>query len=179
MKNKKFTPIAMKCNESQFKEVESILIDNGLEIADIRGWHETAFLINDFRKNKITNVDIFDSTFANPRWIMYYEWDKDIFLKACGIEIEKKEINPLEQTPLKKFVNLSSKETAKKETEFTHMNMGGDWFEINSNQYKEQIKKIFYHGELKDNRGSLFVAELNDGKLVIFRGIKGDEFNDI
>lgn len=84
----KFKPIAMKCNEAQFKDIEPILKKNGGMIMDIGDFKNFEYLINYYcgEKNHITNVE--DSSKNGFSRTIFEEWNKDLFLKSCGIEEE-------------------------------------------------------------------------------------------
>lgn len=75
--------IAMKCNQDQWDSIEDKLVDYDL----ITNFDKSDYLINCYKKSSITNLTYeYASAWADE---VYYEWDEQLFLKACGIETEK------------------------------------------------------------------------------------------
>lgn len=82
----KFTPIAMKCNQEQFKAIKPILEEHGMEIVSITPFDKYPYLTNSLsnRQGLISNVSS-SHKYRYPRFC-HEQWNQDIFLKACGIE---------------------------------------------------------------------------------------------
>lgn len=78
-------PIAMKCSQEQFEEIRPILEKNGLVIIEVDPFEEYDYLVNNYSANlgEVTNLGR-DSRFDNRRAV-FEEWNKNIFLKYCGI----------------------------------------------------------------------------------------------
>jgi predicted RNase H-like HicB family nuclease len=91
----KFSPIAMKCNQEQFDDVKPLLESDGCRIFNITNFRQDCYLVNNFNdaQNEIGNVD--EDMIVDFNRKVYPEWNKKIFLNACGIEWEepKKEVN--------------------------------------------------------------------------------------
>lgn len=76
------------------------------------------------------------------------------------------------------FINADNIATARKErkeTVFNHVLTGNGWKETDATV--KEYKKIIYLGRCK-NDGDMFACYYHLGTIVIFRGTKGDEFND-
>ena len=95
-----FTPIAMKCNQEQFEDVKPLLERGGCVITSVDNFNYYDYLTNNYtgNKNDISNL--------NKKYIdivkrdIYHEWDKKIFLNACGIEWVEEPTNPLDELPI-------------------------------------------------------------------------------
>ena len=73
-----------------------------------------------------------------------------------------------------KFVSVEDTQKVKKETVFTHCyTSAAGWQTALSNP--EKYSKVLYLGN-DDDEGDMFAA-YEDGYIVIFKGLKGDEFN--
>lgn len=85
----KFTPIAMKCTQEQFEAVKPKLSNCFIRCIDDFVSHN--YLINNLSNcdKKVSNVSEKDKTSHNRT--IYEEWNEEIFLKACGIEVETME----------------------------------------------------------------------------------------
>ena len=84
----KFTPIAMKCNKEQWEDIKPLLVKNNILIRHITSFDHNIWLTNNYigLNLNISNVSICSASFF--KGIIYTEWDKNIFLNACGIETE-------------------------------------------------------------------------------------------
>ena len=72
--------IAMKCNQDQWDSIKDRLVDYNL----ITNFDKSDYLVNCYQYNKVTNLPyMYASAWADE---VYYEWDEQLFLKACGIE---------------------------------------------------------------------------------------------
>jgi len=81
----KFTPIAMRCNEEQFKAIEPKLRKLNLILNDrITSFNIDEYLTNSFNGNKIVNISHCIKDNHNRK--VYETWNEEIFLNACGIE---------------------------------------------------------------------------------------------
>lgn len=85
----KFTPIAMKCTQEQFEAVKPKL--NGFRITSMWDFEQSNYLVNnadgvDFH---VVNVGLCNRNSYKRK--VYEEWNEEIFLKACGIEVESLE----------------------------------------------------------------------------------------
>lgn len=137
----KFTPIAMKCTKEQFEAIKPKL--EGLNIILISDFCYSEYLVNKLggSENIISNVT-FDSRSDYSRTV-YEEWNEEIFLKACGIEV-----NSLEQQLQKAEAELRRLKEAIEEENKPKV---GDWVfvkEINM-FYKRSIEYASYKNEKK------------------------------
>ena len=84
----KFTPIAMKCNKEQWEDIKPLLVRDNIIIRHITSFDHDTWLTNNYIdiKLNISNVPIWSAYFFKRN--IYSEWDKNIFLNACGIEEE-------------------------------------------------------------------------------------------
>lgn len=82
-------PIAMRCNETQFEKIKPELIKNQLEFNSITDFEDYPYLVN-CDGDSISNVHLgFDHVIKELNTEVHEEWNEKIFLKACGIEVEK------------------------------------------------------------------------------------------
>ena len=81
-----FTPIAMKCTQEQFYAIEPKLI--GLKIIALDSFTDCNYLVNNLGKREklISNITPNSKGYYNRK--VYEYWNEEIFLKACGIEVE-------------------------------------------------------------------------------------------
>lgn len=81
-----FTPIAMKCTQEQFEAIKPKLI--GCKIESMDNFEEMPYLINyrNSEKNNITNYLREDKSVNGM--VVYEEWNEEVFLKNCGIEVD-------------------------------------------------------------------------------------------
>ena len=91
---KEFKPIAMKCTEEQFDAIKPILEANGCTIFLVESFKYQQYLVNnlDGEINRISNLNECDKD-KNGRTV-FEEWNQDIFLEYCGIEV-KPEFRPI------------------------------------------------------------------------------------
>lgn len=84
----KFTPIAMKCNKEQWEDIKPLLVKDNILIRHMISFDHNIWLTNNYMdiKLNISNVSICSASFFKGE--IYTEWDKNIFLNACGIETE-------------------------------------------------------------------------------------------
>jgi len=82
-------PIAMRCNEAQFNEIKQILIDNLLTVSSISPFDGDCILVNN-RYGTLGMVTNYENSYVNNDHNREYfdKWDKDTFLKYCGIEVK-------------------------------------------------------------------------------------------
>ena len=81
----KFTPIAMKCTQEQFDAIKPKL--KGLKVTNISSFSDCDYLVNNLggERKLISNVMYHAKTDRNR--VAHEEWNEEIFLKACGIEV--------------------------------------------------------------------------------------------
>lgn len=90
MENKlEFTPISMKCTQEQFDEIRPILESGGCEIDKIYIFDVSGYLVNNYNGKKNIINNIIKSSIHDYNRTYYPEWNKEIFLNACGIEMPK------------------------------------------------------------------------------------------
>lgn len=79
-----FTPIAMKCNQEQFEAIRPKLEKANITIHSISPYFGDYFLTNFYsrQKNVVSNTCNYSGT-------IYQTWNENIFLRACGIEVEE------------------------------------------------------------------------------------------
>ena len=97
MDESKMKPIAMRCNEAQFNDIKSILIDNLLTVSSISPFDIVDCMLVNNRFGTlglVTNYEIDQGSNDECGREYFDEWDKDTFLKYCGIEI-KPEFKPI------------------------------------------------------------------------------------
>jgi hypothetical protein len=96
MNESKMKPIAMRCNKAQFNDIKSILIDNLLTVSSISPFDGDCVLVNN-RFGTLGMVTNYASGPINNDHNREYfdEWDKDTFLKYCGIEVKTKTENKM------------------------------------------------------------------------------------
>ena len=89
MDESKMKPIAMRCNEAQFNEIKQILIDNLLTVSSISPFDVDCILVNN-RYGTLGMVTNYENSYINNDHNREYfdKWDKDTFLKYCGIEVK-------------------------------------------------------------------------------------------
>jgi hypothetical protein len=85
----KYTPIAMKCNQEHFDDVRRLLESGGYGINDITDFEEHPYLVNNFTNENKVISNVFESMSGDFNRKVYHEWDKKVFLNACGIEWEE------------------------------------------------------------------------------------------
>ena len=81
-----FTPIAMKCTQEQFEDIKPKLKEIG-KIGDLLFAFENdnLYLVNNYNGEKL----YFDISYCGDfNRKVYEQWNEEIFLKACGIEVE-------------------------------------------------------------------------------------------
>jgi len=90
---KKFTPLAMKCTEKQFKSIKNKLKKSGCKIVDLDKFSEFIYLTNKFgeEQNTISNLHPSQDK-LRTRWEIHETFSAKIFLEACGIETDVYEI---------------------------------------------------------------------------------------
>lgn len=125
-----FTPIAMKCTQEQFDAIKPKL-DNQKSL-DIfmfnKKWN--SFYLALFEDGRITN----GLTCSNSNTLFYEEWNEEIFLKACGIEVETLQEKALRLQNELEEVNRQIKEENKPKV--------GDWVKCNSNFGIRKVKSL-------------------------------------
>jgi hypothetical protein len=82
-------PIVMRCNEAQFNDIKEILIDNLLTVSQISPFDCDCVLVNN-RFGTLGMVTNYEDGYVNCDHNREYfdKWDKDTFLKYCGIEVK-------------------------------------------------------------------------------------------
>ena len=90
MNESKMKPIAMRCNEEQFNDIKQILIDNLLTVSSITPFEVDCMLVNNRfgTLGLVTNIGQGSSDEYGREY--FDRWDKDTFLKYCGIEVKTK-----------------------------------------------------------------------------------------
>ena len=95
-------PIAMKCSSDQFKQIQPILVDNGLTIKSIShgNWFIYEYLINNLgtENGTVSNVNEYDKGAFGRK--VFEEWNQDIFLEYCGIKKNKKNMGYKTTVPI-------------------------------------------------------------------------------
>lgn len=81
-----FTPIAMKCNQEQFEAVKPKLV--GLNINNPDRFEICPYLINNLSDTPFFISNVFELDKSVYKRTVYEEWNEEIFLKSCGIEVE-------------------------------------------------------------------------------------------
>ena len=78
----------MRCNQEQWEEIKPLLDKHSIKFKDIDSFSEYHYLVNNHEGEKlnITNVNNYDSVYFGRK--LHEEWDKNIFLTACGINDE-------------------------------------------------------------------------------------------
>jgi hypothetical protein len=96
MNESKMKPIAMRCNEAQFNDIKPILIDNLLTVSSISPFDGDCILVNN-RFGTLGMVTNYENSYVNNDHNREYfdKWDKDTFLKYCGIEVKTKTENKM------------------------------------------------------------------------------------
>ena len=80
-------PIAMKCSQEQFDDINPKIIDTRLVIADINNFKTHNYLTNNIggSSGRISNTL---ELYKEKYWREVHEtWDEKVFLEACGIEL--------------------------------------------------------------------------------------------
>lgn len=121
-----FTPIAMKCTQEQFEAIKQKL--KGLEIEDIKPFTDCKYLVNNLGgESKVI------SNFRNYAKIcfdreVYEYWNEEIFLKACGIEVDslEKQLQKAE-AEVKRLQSLIEEENKPKIGDWVVNNYGLIW----------------------------------------------------
>ncbi len=82
-----FRPIAIRCNKKQFISIRDILLKEGIRISHLIDWDTNDYLINNYNGESrvVTNVDESCAKYYNRT--IFEEWNKDIFLEYCGIQV--------------------------------------------------------------------------------------------
>lgn len=83
-----FTPISMKCTQEQFESIKPKL--KGINIESAYDFDSFPYLINYYadEENNIGNVHF---NAIGSEHIIHETWNEEIFLKACGIEVDSLE----------------------------------------------------------------------------------------
>ena len=81
-----FTPIAMKCTRKQFEAIKPKL--NNFCLEGVKYGMGRYYLTNWFGNVKKINFTWVENKGDHNRKV-YEEWNEEIFLKSCGIEIEQ------------------------------------------------------------------------------------------
>lgn len=77
----------MKCTQENWDEIKPILKKNSIEIINITSFSNDTYLVNNFSGDElVTNVAEYTKNRHGIK--VYEEWDKDVFLEACGIKIK-------------------------------------------------------------------------------------------
>jgi hypothetical protein len=92
MNKSKMKPIAMRCNEEQFNDIKQILIDNLFTVSSITPFEVDCLLVNNRFGilGLVTNYEIGQGSDDEYGREYFDKWDKDTFLKYCGIETKPK-----------------------------------------------------------------------------------------
>jgi hypothetical protein len=92
MNESKMKPIAMRCNEEQFNEIKPILIDNLFTVSSITPFEVDCLLVNNRfgTLGLVTNYEIGQGSSDEYGREYFDKWDKDTFLKYCGIKVKTK-----------------------------------------------------------------------------------------
>jgi hypothetical protein len=90
MNESKMKPIAMRCNEAQFNDIKPILIDNLLTVSSITPFEVDCLLVNNRfgTLGLVTNYEIGQGSNDEYGREYFDKWDKDTFLKYCGIGVK-------------------------------------------------------------------------------------------
>src|SRR5690606_35534745 len=83
-----YKPIAMKCTQEQFDAVKPKLKD--LKTMHIESFVTCAYLINNLSDTPFFISNVSESGKKAHNRTVHEQWNEEIFLKACGIEVETK-----------------------------------------------------------------------------------------
>lgn len=142
----KFTPTAMKCTQEQFEAIKPKL--KGCEIKSIGNFNVCNYLVNNLNENGNVVSNISESLKWNHNRVVHEQWNEEIFLKACGIEVET-----LEQQLEKAIAEV---ERIEQEIEESKIKIG-DWVisELNDCVFRYQ------YGRVKDD-----LTKITDQELI-------------
>lgn len=121
-----FTPVAMKCTPEQFDTIKPKL--KGLRIGFLSSFTDFIYLVNNFggRVKSINNVmphakGDFDRE-------VYEIWNEEIFLKACGIEVETfQDLNDKNMVDLMGYSVLVDNEEQARKLQEIAIEQGFNW----------------------------------------------------
>lgn len=141
---KKYTPIAMRCNQEQFDSIKPKLDIGLIEIENLHSFERCIYLVNNIGGHKIvSNVLPIDKKHRNR--VAYETWNEQIFLEACGIKTEK-------QMKISKenIIKLDKKETTVRELFPSVFNTYTGWFRCLGNGNEKWIgyfeESVFKYG---------------------------------
>lgn len=117
-----FTPIAMKCTREQFEAIKPKL--EGVKI-EIGNFEKLLYLCNNLDGYTHVIANIFESCRKDYNRTVYETWNEEIFLKACGIEV-----NSLEQQLQKAEAEVKRLQSLIEEENNIKI---GDWVKRNYN----------------------------------------------
>ena len=95
-----FKAIAMRCNQEQFDAIKPRLIKGGVIIGSMSpNFSKCNYLINNGMHTKCVIGNCMekyaDGGFLGDHRSVFHVWNEEIFLKACGIETEEKQVDPI------------------------------------------------------------------------------------
>lgn len=85
MSTNNYYPIAMRCNQEQWEDIKPLLDKHYIEFKYINSFNITNYLVNNYAGDDLTITNVSRSDSRKHDRKVYEEWDKDIFLSACGI----------------------------------------------------------------------------------------------
>lgn len=154
-----FRPIAMRCTKEQFDAIKPKLTNL---LRSITGFTKYTYLTNNLNGK---NYDVSNTHECNKREYnreVYEEWNEEIFLKACGIEVET--LQEKEQRLLKEL------EEVRKEIEDSKIKVG-DWCKFwDGDEDKFLISKLqenIYNSYLASNKHFLNCEKITDSALLL------------
>jgi len=105
-------PIAMKCTQEQFDSIKDRI---PVEIKSLTSFNECPYLVTDFNYDAlVSNIQV-----SIPYYKETYEtFNADIFLEACGVEVEK----------------------VWKSSEMQFRTIDGEWFDVPNKNLEYRLK---------------------------------------
>jgi len=81
----KIRPLAMKCNQEQFDSIKDRI---NLPIKTINRFEDCHYLVNNFNfDGQISNINKYE--WIEKDYEIHETFNADIFLEACGVDVEK------------------------------------------------------------------------------------------
>jgi len=162
----KFTPIAMRCNEEQFKAIEPKLKDAGLKL-NVWSLHDCQYLVNNGMFDNKTICNYKKSDAGNKDRTVYETWNEEIFLNACGIETKIDE-SAKENQSVKQYKHIPSGKIAEKAEitgcYFVEQDYLPNWLIENSSDWQEVKPKEYevLSFQYTNEHGAPIVSTRND-----------------
>jgi hypothetical protein len=90
---KDMKPIAMKCSQEQFNQIKPILEERELIIKNLDPFDDYPYLVNDLGGDLGLVSNISPANKITWDREVFEEWDQDIFLQYCGIDVKQNKEN--------------------------------------------------------------------------------------